>query len=279
MIKFDCSKCGQTYKVKDELAGRKTKCRKCDVIMTIPGVEPEVEELEAEWIEDEPEEPAQPDNGGGYNEWEDDDAEWEDDAPQLPGRKMPSRKSGVKKKKAKAAPAPKATAEVSMKPLAIGAAVGFLPILVLGLLLVFLAKSATDPIQDRLQTLAMDAIARTKPSLSQDQQQAAAFDELINIRLTLRKYRPYSELVPETVREAIPEKDKERIESNIRIAAETVPAVQIKNMTGDLAQMRAEMPLLVKILVEDIDAGKDVSSIDSKIAYELVQVAIKEARS
>ena len=36
-IKFQCRHCGMTYKVKDELAGKKVKCKQCNKPMSIPG--------------------------------------------------------------------------------------------------------------------------------------------------------------------------------------------------------------------------------------------------
>jgi len=36
MINFACSGCGKTFSVKDEFAGRKTKCSKCGVSLRVP---------------------------------------------------------------------------------------------------------------------------------------------------------------------------------------------------------------------------------------------------
>ncbi len=43
-IDFSCQSCGQSYRVKDEFAGRTTKCRKCSQPVTVP--EPAPPELE-----------------------------------------------------------------------------------------------------------------------------------------------------------------------------------------------------------------------------------------
>ena len=36
MIRFSCPACGQTYKVKDEMAGKSAKCKKCEETMQVP---------------------------------------------------------------------------------------------------------------------------------------------------------------------------------------------------------------------------------------------------
>ena len=36
MIKFDCSKCGHSYRVPDEYAGKRSRCKECSTINTIP---------------------------------------------------------------------------------------------------------------------------------------------------------------------------------------------------------------------------------------------------
>lgn len=36
MIKFDCSSCAQSYRVKDEYAGKRVKCKACGTVNTIP---------------------------------------------------------------------------------------------------------------------------------------------------------------------------------------------------------------------------------------------------
>jgi DNA-directed RNA polymerase subunit RPC12/RpoP len=40
MIKFDCSKCGRSYRVSDEYAGKRVRCRECTTINLISAVEP-----------------------------------------------------------------------------------------------------------------------------------------------------------------------------------------------------------------------------------------------
>lgn len=35
-IEFDCSGCGRTYRVDESLAGKRTKCKICDAILTVP---------------------------------------------------------------------------------------------------------------------------------------------------------------------------------------------------------------------------------------------------
>lgn len=43
MIKFDCSKCGHSYRVSDQYAGKRMRCRECTTVNTIPAVEAELE--------------------------------------------------------------------------------------------------------------------------------------------------------------------------------------------------------------------------------------------
>jgi phage FluMu protein Com len=39
MIKFDCTKCGHSYNVSEEYAGKRVRCKECKEINTIPSVE------------------------------------------------------------------------------------------------------------------------------------------------------------------------------------------------------------------------------------------------
>ncbi|HOK95515.1 MAG TPA: hypothetical protein PK052_09960 [Anaerohalosphaeraceae bacterium] len=41
MIKFDCIKCGHSYRVPDEYAGKRTRCKECSTINIIPTPEKE----------------------------------------------------------------------------------------------------------------------------------------------------------------------------------------------------------------------------------------------
>lgn len=41
MIEFDCSKCGRRYRVSDQYAGKRVRCRQCTTINLIPASEPE----------------------------------------------------------------------------------------------------------------------------------------------------------------------------------------------------------------------------------------------
>jgi len=41
MIKFDCIKCGKSYRVSDQYAGKRVRCRECSTINQIPTAEPE----------------------------------------------------------------------------------------------------------------------------------------------------------------------------------------------------------------------------------------------
>jgi hypothetical protein len=41
MIKFDCSKCGHSYRVADQYAGKRVRCKECGTINTIPAIERE----------------------------------------------------------------------------------------------------------------------------------------------------------------------------------------------------------------------------------------------
>lgn len=36
MIKFSCSECGQSYRVSDEYAGKRVRCKGCSQVNTIP---------------------------------------------------------------------------------------------------------------------------------------------------------------------------------------------------------------------------------------------------
>ena len=42
MIKFDCSKCGHSYRVSDQYAGKRVRCRECTTINLISAAEPEM---------------------------------------------------------------------------------------------------------------------------------------------------------------------------------------------------------------------------------------------
>ena len=46
MIGFQCPDCGSQYQAKDELGGKKTKCRKCGALIAIPVPEAEEEAVE-----------------------------------------------------------------------------------------------------------------------------------------------------------------------------------------------------------------------------------------
>ena len=39
MIKFKCSKCAQEYRVSDDYAGKKVRCKSCSTVNTIPEAE------------------------------------------------------------------------------------------------------------------------------------------------------------------------------------------------------------------------------------------------
>lgn len=60
-ITFSC-KCGKSFRVKDEYAGKRTKCTGCSTALVVPEPEPvfEVEEEKFEVVEDEPEPPSPP---------------------------------------------------------------------------------------------------------------------------------------------------------------------------------------------------------------------------
>jgi len=45
MIKFQCSKCGKSYKVADEYAGKRVRCKDCSTINTIPSSQQEQEKV------------------------------------------------------------------------------------------------------------------------------------------------------------------------------------------------------------------------------------------
>lgn len=49
-ISLGCEECGKEYRIKDELAGKRIKCKECGAVITIPS-------LEVEEIEDEDDEP------------------------------------------------------------------------------------------------------------------------------------------------------------------------------------------------------------------------------
>ena len=42
MIKFKCTKCAQDYRVDDDYAGKKFRCKHCNTVNVIPSPEPEV---------------------------------------------------------------------------------------------------------------------------------------------------------------------------------------------------------------------------------------------
>ena len=41
MIKFDCSKCGHSYRVPDRYAGKRVRCKECSTINQISDATPE----------------------------------------------------------------------------------------------------------------------------------------------------------------------------------------------------------------------------------------------
>ena len=41
MIKFDCTKCGHSYRVSDEYAGKRVRCKECSAVNKISASEPE----------------------------------------------------------------------------------------------------------------------------------------------------------------------------------------------------------------------------------------------
>ena len=43
MISFRCQGCGQKYKVKDEWAGKRSRCKQCNHIMNIPALDEDVD--------------------------------------------------------------------------------------------------------------------------------------------------------------------------------------------------------------------------------------------
>jgi hypothetical protein len=45
MIKFDCSKCGHSYRVSDQYAGKRVRCRECTTINKISAPAPEPEKV------------------------------------------------------------------------------------------------------------------------------------------------------------------------------------------------------------------------------------------
>ena len=45
MIKFDCSKCGHSYRVSDEYANKRVRCKACSTINKIPSPEIEMEKV------------------------------------------------------------------------------------------------------------------------------------------------------------------------------------------------------------------------------------------
>lgn len=40
MIKFDCNKCGRSYRVSDQYAGKRVRCRECATVNLISAEEP-----------------------------------------------------------------------------------------------------------------------------------------------------------------------------------------------------------------------------------------------
>lgn len=39
MIKFNCTSCGQSYRVSDEYAGKRVRCKECNTVNAIPSPE------------------------------------------------------------------------------------------------------------------------------------------------------------------------------------------------------------------------------------------------
>ena len=40
MIKFSCSKCDKAYRVSDDYAGKKVRCKECQTVNMIPAAQP-----------------------------------------------------------------------------------------------------------------------------------------------------------------------------------------------------------------------------------------------
>lgn len=86
MIAFTCESCGQAYKVKDEFAGRQTKCKKCLAKIKIPELPVATEEEPDEYSED--------DASVSTDSYGEDRSSLGDDFPaQLPPRKKSGPKS------------------------------------------------------------------------------------------------------------------------------------------------------------------------------------------
>lgn len=89
-ISFSCSDCGRQYKVKDELAGKRTKCKDCGSPIQVPhGDEEEDEVYDAEYSDHEAEE-----QDYGYEEEDDDSGDDDYDEYQQPSRRQPRRQPG-----------------------------------------------------------------------------------------------------------------------------------------------------------------------------------------
>lgn len=41
MIKFECSKCGHSYRVPDQYAGKRVRCKECTTVNSIPAAKRE----------------------------------------------------------------------------------------------------------------------------------------------------------------------------------------------------------------------------------------------
>lgn len=62
-ISFECTGCGKEYKVKDDLAGKRIRCKGCETVVTVPSSEEEEDWLSVEvedWTEPQPASPAPP---------------------------------------------------------------------------------------------------------------------------------------------------------------------------------------------------------------------------
>lgn len=115
-IKTQCRKCRREYTVKDELAGKKFRCKDCEAVVTVP--QPAV------LLEDEPD-PEEETFGDDFGSFDNFDDEYGAESYATPARPQKSKKRTAKKKRGKKGPSA-AGAILTKVGTLFGAAIGFL---------------------------------------------------------------------------------------------------------------------------------------------------------
>ncbi len=209
MITLRCEECGQSFRVKDQHAGKKTKCKACGASLRIP--EPKPQQPEPKRVtrsvadDDWPVEADVPWDEG-EEEWVDD--EWDDHAYEDTTSPLPARQRGVTRKPKPKPPPPKPEPIDEQKnkqrlSIAIVASTT-IGLLFVGVAAYFLIgggpKTEHQTVRDRTIALILENLRETNPG-APESQAAVIADERLEIII---KELPWCMLVPEKERDAVP---------------------------------------------------------------------------